>query len=369
MTPDSFSRPRVDNDVADARTAALWRAAERLVELGLDDVDGISYQGLGALAADLLERRGSPIPHRLLHHQRMARVAAMTAPALLTRVRAACDGPIVLLKGPEVAERYPQRARGYGDLDLLVPDGAHVQRALVEDGFSEVPDPERFVGVYHLPPLILNGAPLALEIHEAPNWPEGLTPPPSADLIGGATESALRLPGILAPAASHHALLLAAHAWSHAPLGRVRDLLDVGAILLEADDGETSRLAEAWGVPRLWQTTTEAINALVSGGRTWPLRLWAAHIPAVRAQNVLEEHLQRVLSPFWGYGTGFAARRSASAFLNEFQRASDETWPEKIGRSAVAVRRALTPTAKHRRLLGDSATRGQRRNTPPGPLQ
>ena len=98
----------------------------------------------------------------------------MTAPALLTRVRAACDGPIVLLKGPEVAERYPQRARGYGDLDLLVPDGAHVQRALVQDGFREVPDPERFVGVYHLPPLILNGAPLALEIHEAPNWPEGL---------------------------------------------------------------------------------------------------------------------------------------------------------------------------------------------------
>ncbi len=44
---------------------------------------------------------------------------ALAAQFVLGRVRDVCDGPILLVKGPEAAIRYPHGARGYGDLDLL----------------------------------------------------------------------------------------------------------------------------------------------------------------------------------------------------------------------------------------------------------
>jgi Uncharacterised nucleotidyltransferase len=354
------------DDTADSlRARALWSAAERLVQRGLHDVEGLTYQGLGPLAADTLERSGQAIPDRLLHQQRAVRVAALTAPALLAQVRAACEGPILLLKGAEVAERYPGRARGYGDLDLLVPDATSVQRALVEHGFQEVPDPEGlWYGIHHLGRLRWPGSSLELEIHSAPKWPEGLTPPVTIDLLAGAVESAVQVAGIGTPAAPKHAVLLAAHAWAHAPLGRVRDLLDVGALLTDADRGEAAGLAEAWGISRIWRTTVDAIDALVEGTTTWPLRLWAASIRDVRTQTVLEDHVQRLVSPFWAVEPWAATIRAGSALVNEIRPAFDEGWREKASRSAAAFRRAFAPVTRHRELLGGSATRGRRRNTP-----
>jgi hypothetical protein len=179
--------------------------------------------------------------------------------------------------------------------------------------------------------------------------------------------AAVETAGIFAPAPAHHALLLAAHAWAHQPLGRARDLLDVGVFAAEVDSSELSRLARAWGLGRLWSTTSAALAAFVSGRRTWPLRLWAGHVSELRVQTVVEQHLERLLAPFWGFRAETALRLSVRALGNELRPAFDETWSEKGRRTAAAVSRGFEPVTRHRALLGESATRGQRRNKPPEP--
>ena len=66
----------------------LWSAVERIVESKLEQTDRLCAHGLGPLAADLLERRGRPVPLALLQHQRAAvRLATLMAPAVIARVR------------------------------------------------------------------------------------------------------------------------------------------------------------------------------------------------------------------------------------------------------------------------------------------
>lgn len=349
-----------------SEAAVYWQAVRRIIEMRLDDVAGLSAHALGPLAADILEPRSMPVPLPYLHQQRIARVSALMAPALLGRIRDACDGPILLLKGPEAAARYPRRSRAFGDLDLLVPDAEEVQRALLDAGFVEEEDPEGiWVGIHHLTPLRWPGMPLKVEIHSELKWPEGIAAPRNEELFEGAVASAAGVSGILAPAASQHALVVAAHAWAHKPLGKARDLFDVGAFALEADSGELSRLARAWGLVPLWHTTTAALEALLGCRRTWPLRLWATHLSTLSLQTVLEEHLERSLSPYWGLPPRTAARRSASAFIDQFRPGVDEGWREKAARSATALRRPFTPVARHRDMLGESASRKRRTKTPP----
>jgi hypothetical protein len=340
----------------------FWRTVERLVESRLADTAGVCAHGLGPLAADLLERRGEPIPPAFLHEQRVARVAAISAPALLARVRNAWDGPLLLLKGPEVAARYPHHARSFVDLDLLVSDAEEAQRALLAAGFHEEEDPGGiFVGIHHLTPLRWAGLPLKIEIHTEPKWPEGLTPPSNEELFEAGTPTAAGVPNVLAPATAHHALLIAAHAWAHQPLARVRDLLDVGALAVDAEHAELAHLARVWGIASVWQTTRTTLDALLAGRRTTPLLLWAGHVQQVREQTVFEQHLERLLSPFWGLPTRTAVRHSTRALVNEFRPAFDETWSEKLRRSALALRRPGGSVATHRRRLGDSAQRRRRR--------
>ena len=137
--------------------------------------------------------------------------------------------------------------------------------------------------------------------------------------------------------------------------------MDVGALRVETDSAELERVARGWGLTRLWHTTTACLDALLVGTRTWPLRLWATHLAELREQTVLETHLERLLSPMWGYPPPIAARRVGSALANEIRPAWDEGWDEKVRRSAAAVRRALAPITEHQRKLGDSATRGRRK--------
>ena len=352
---------------ASSPARSFWSAVDRLVEPRLADVDGLSIHGLGPLAADLLQRLGRPIPLPFVQQLRAAGVANLTAPALVARVRNACaDGPMLLVKGPEAAVRYPRGARAFYDIDLLVPDAAKVQRALLAAGFVEEEDPEGlWIGIHHLAPVSWPGLPLRVEVHAQPKWPEGLTPPPIEELFDRAVPTALGVQGVLSPSPACHTLLIAAHAWAHQPLGRARDLLDVGALGVDADPTQLARLAESWGLAPVWRTTSAALDALLTARRTLPLRLWAAHTSELRVQTVLEDHFERVFSPFWGLPPGDATRRAASALRGELRPAFDEGWHEKMTRSAAALRRALVPVTRHRHLLGDSATRGRRRNKPP----
>jgi hypothetical protein len=345
---------------------ALWAALDALIFSKLDRPTGLLIHGLGPIAAEVLDRRGLAVPAAFRRQQREARVAALTAPAVLERVRAACDGPVLLMKGPEAAERYPGRARAYGDIDLLVPDAGRAQRQLRANGFVEQEDPEGiWVGIHHLGQLHWPGTRLAIEIHSEPKWLDGVPSPRTEELLEAAVPSRLGVADILAPHPGHHALLLAAHGWAHQPLGRVRDLIDVGAFRVEADPLELDLTARAWGVRRMWRTTNAALDAILDRQATWPLRLWAGHLREVRDETVLEAHLERLLAPLWGYPSREAARRVGRALVSEVRPAHDETWVQKVTRVATALRRPLAPLEAHRRKLGASATRGRR--LPPEP--
>ena len=306
----------------------------------------------------------APFPPQLERQQRLARIANLTAPVILERIRGTCEGPMVLLKGAEVAARYPGRARVFGDIDLLVPDAGRTQTQLLAAGF-EVQDSEvGWFGTRHLDRLRWPDTPLAVEIHSTPNWPDALRPPSAEELFEAAVPSRCGVSGILAPSAAHHTLLLAAHAWAHQPLGRLRDLVDVAAFRSEVDARELGTLARRWGIVRLWRTTSRSVDAVLAGESSWPLRLWARHVADIRRQTVLEAHLERFLAPFWGYPAGIAGRVVATAVANETRPALDEGWREKLGRSVSAVRRWRSPVDEHRRILGDAARRVRHRHGP-----
>ena len=61
-----------------------------------------------------------------------------------------------------------------------------------------------------------------------------------------AVPSATGINGLLAPSPAAHALLLAAHAWAHHPLGRIGDLIDVAAVLPADERPAAAALAQRW---------------------------------------------------------------------------------------------------------------------------
>src|SRR4051794_6757435 len=80
----------------------------------------------------------SPDPDMLADETRVA-VNEMAVRGLLARVRAACDGPLVLMKGAEVALDYGGPGlRSFGDVDLLTDDAERAQATLIAAGFQEV---------------------------------------------------------------------------------------------------------------------------------------------------------------------------------------------------------------------------------------
>jgi hypothetical protein len=289
----------------------------------------------------------------------------MAVEPLLKLVRASCDGPLVVMKGPEIAVRYPDGARAFGDLDLLVSDARAVHGQLRSAGFVEVGDPEFYYRLHHLRPVAWPTLPLHVEVHSAPKWPDRFTAPAATDVIATAVPSAVGVDGVLAPDAARHTLLLAAHSWAHEPLRRLRDIVDICAIGAEADPVEVERIARSWRLDRVWRTTAAVARALLGEGPDpLALRLWARHLPAARERTVLENHLQRWVAGYWAYPTRTAARQMLDAMLADVRPAFDEEGRAKLARTAKALRNALTPRSQHDLLLGEDATRGRRRNPP-----
>jgi hypothetical protein len=215
-------------------------------------------------------------------------------------VRDAHDGPLVVLKGPEVAAHYPDAVlRPYGDIDLLVPGPpSEWQRALLADGFIPIGDPRLYEDIHHERPLAPPGLPLHVELHSVPKWPDGFPRPRIAELLEAALPSSLGLDGVCTLDRAHHALVLAAHSWAHRPLRRVGELVDVAAMSDGLDPAELRALAARWGLLKIWDTSVAAAGALEGRRTTWPLRTWARHLPAVRERAVLESHAERWLSGF-----------------------------------------------------------------------
>ncbi len=186
----------------------LWARVEEIIS-GARSIEALRHHGVELIAANLWRRQGLPVPAELRTDEHAAALKALGVPVVLKHARAAYDGALVLMKGPEVGARYPAPTlRPFCDLDLLVDEPAAAHRAMVAAGFLEAGEPARYERAHHLRPLAWPGVPLFIELHREPNRPAWIAPLDTAELLELTQPSATGVPGLLAPVPAAHAVLL-----------------------------------------------------------------------------------------------------------------------------------------------------------------
>jgi hypothetical protein len=361
MSGAAGPNPLFSDSTSVERHRELWHALDRLLRAA--GPERAVLQGVGPLEAERRNRVGEPIPAALEIEARRAAFAMLSVQPLLRRIRDNCDGPLVLMKGPEIAIHYPGSARAFHDIDLLVPQPDRTHGQLREAGFAVAGDPDRFRPHHHLQPLKWPDLPLRVEIHGRPHWPEGLDAPAASSIIAASVLSTQGVEGILAPELPHHVLLVAAHAWAHEPLHRLRDLIDVRALAVSATREALEQTARSWGVTRLWRTTDRVTDAVLGWGRMpLHLRLWAGHLLELRERTVMQNHLRAWLAAYSALPISSALATTAHAVRDDVSRAPEERWAEKLARAVTASKNAGMPLSRHHRRLGEAATRGRTRN-------
>jgi Uncharacterised nucleotidyltransferase len=317
-----------------AEARALWSSVERV--LGEAELNGVLSHKLGALVAWLRRQRGAEVPPALAAAERSAALARLTVVPLLERIRASCDGPLVVIKGPELARLYPGQARSFVDVDLLVPDAPAVQRSLRAAGFGETG--EFYEDAHHLRPLKWPTLGLNVEVHKHPSWPKRLHPPRFDEILEAARPASAGVDGVLVPDPRQHALLVTAHAWKENPLGTMRDLVDAAAIATTASAAEIDATAADWGLNRIWHATRTTIDSLLEGRRLRrPLRWWAGHLEELRDRTVLEEYLRWWLQGFWKLPPHLALLDTCDGIRRQLRRRPGEGWGAKLVRSAQSA--------------------------------
>jgi Uncharacterised nucleotidyltransferase len=329
----------------------LWTRVDSFVERAPRTEDLLHHR-LAAIAAgrrDSPERSGYSA---LEDEERFAAWVALAARAVLDRVLTLYDKPVMVLKGPELACRYPDpRFRPYHDLDLLVEDSASAQRALLAAGCR--PAREHAVP-HHESPLVFPDLPLVIELHHRLKPLEFARLPDARRLLGDAVPSRWD-PRVLAPPPAQHAALVAAHAWDERPLRRIIDLVDVELLLTESGRDSAADVARVWGLERVWDCTLAAVDALFHGGAVpWTVRTWARNLPAVRERRRAEDLLTRMLAPFGAFPPRRAARVSVRNLLAVPRGRSGASWPGSLRRAPY----------DHPALAGDTAEVSSRATSP-----
>jgi hypothetical protein len=329
---------------------ALWRAVDAVIDRSPSSIDLRAHR-LHLLAARRFRALGRAVPEEFAADERLAAAVTLGAEITLERARAAYDGTLVLMKGLEVARRYPSPTlRPFRDVDLLVDHAEEAQRALIAAGFTPVGIADRaYRDRHHLRPLTLPGLPVLLELHRRPVWISWAPPPSTAELLSDAVESATGIPGLLALSPAHHALVLAAHSWDGTPLRRILDLVDVSVVAQEADPVELWDAARRWRVDGVWRTMSAAADAVLYGapGLPWHVRLWAGRAEAARDRSMGRDHVARLLSPFSVLPPKEALGVAAAAFARGVRRAEGETWRVKSARIRRAFRHAFERVSVH----------------------
>jgi hypothetical protein len=337
-------RPRVP--LASAVLASLELALERATE------PEVREHRLEIFAARKARRQQRTIPETFAAEEAWSAVRGLAVNELLRRI-AEPSAPLILLKGPELAEFYPEPIlRTYRDLDVLTDDPERLQQELCARGFQLIGDPRLYEGIHHLRPIAWPGLPLAVELHRAPKWIEPVAPPGFAELRELAFPSRVGIDNVLALPPAAHAVVAAVHSWAHEPLRRLRDLIDVALLLEEADPSEAELLADRWGVGRLWLSTVAACEAFAF--RTplpWPLRPWAQNVATVRQRTVLETHLSRLLAPFASLPPRVALRVVRRSAIREALPKQGESWFQKLTRMRRAVANAFVSRSDHDEAL------------------
>ncbi|MEA2662420.1 MAG: putative nucleotidyltransferase, partial [Chloroflexota bacterium] len=328
-------------------TDALWAGVDRVIDRAWS-LDDLQSHRLQLLAARRWRQCGRELPSRLRSQEHTATVLSLLSPYVLARARAAYDGTIVLMKGPEVGARYPDPIlRPYCDLDLLVDDAPAAQRAFLAAGFTTLGEDAAYEGRHHLCPLRAPDVPLKVEVHRRIEWPKWGPPPDTEELLASAVPSAIGVDGLLALRPDHHALALAAHSWSGAPLRRILDLVDIAAVTEDLDRRAVAAIARGWGIEGVWRTMIDAADALlleVPGARVPP---WARDIRDVRDSTVFENHLARLLGPLWALPLHRGLHVAVRAVADDLRPTVGESWAVKRGRARRAVLHPTTPLAEH----------------------
>lgn len=335
----------------------LWQAVDALIDRATRLPD-LEFHRLHLLAARRWRATGKLVPRNLQEAERNAAILTLVAPIVLKQARDAYDRTMVLMKGPEIACRYPDAAlRPFGDLDVLVPDAAEAQRALLAAGFVLAGTPEPYQDIHHVQPVRWPGSPLNVELHDRPKWIEGLPGPSRAELLASAVGGSTGVAGVLALPPELHAISIAAHAWAHSPLARLGHLVDLAAVTDGLDRAELDRLARSLSIGRAWRASIEVGDSLFAGARRpAPLRLWARNLEAVREPTVLESHLGRWLPPWWALRPRDALRANGFTLSRELGPLGDEPWAAKARRTRRALRNATRRLSDHQRTLGEEGS-------------
>jgi hypothetical protein len=325
----------------------LWERVGELADRAplLSD---LRHHRLQLVAASRMRSRGEDLPAELHAEERRQAAAFLAAPVLLRHIRSLCEGRLVLIKGAEAGARWPNpRLRPSKDVDLLVDDAPAVHAALMAAGFVAVEDPALFSELHHLAPLGLPGLPLTVEIHLSPHWPADVAP--SVDEIAEASSPcALGIEGILAPSAAHHAVLLAAHAWSHEPLGRLGSLADVALMNEEAGRQASAAVAHAWDVDRLWNATVRTVDEQLYGAaQSARGPIWKRHLGSARERTVFEAHVARVSGPIASASPSRVPGAVLGAVGATLLPSPGEDLTTKVRRSVRAARRASVRKSTH----------------------
>jgi hypothetical protein len=349
---------------------SIWDQLDRLI----DEAPGIGVlraHALHLLAAQRWRSLARPIPGDLLEQERRSAVTALVVPSLLERIRDACEGKIVILKGPEVAALYPDPAlRTFNDLDLLVEDADAAQRQLLAAGFEEVADPpwvipggnadrDPFANIQHARPVLWPGVPLPIELHRWPNWPRWLDLPPVPELLASSVPATVEIDGVSTLLPEYHALVLVAHSWTHEPLTRMRDIVDIALMTDAAGRNRVAAVADGWGMRRVWNSTISIADACLQNGTqpTLSQRIWARNLDPLRERTVFESHLESWVSGFWAVPPLEALKLLAGNLLGDLRPATGEQWGPKLARTASAFKNALKPKSAHDRQLGGASRR------------
>lgn len=350
---DAVSEPRSGRDLQVADDA-LWRCVDDVIERSPSSVDLRAHR-LHLLAAQRFRALGQPVPEKFAADERLAAAVTLAAEITLERARAAYDGTLVLMKGLEVARRYPSPTlRPFRDLDLIADRPEQAQRALIAAGFVSVGmDDRAYEDRHHLRPLRLPGLPVLVELHRRPVWISWGSPPSTAELLSDAVPSATGISGVLALSSAHHALALAAHSWEGTPLRRILDLVDVTLIAREADPVELWDAARRWRLDGVWRTMAAAADAVLFGAPAlpWHVRLWAGSVERARDRSMVRDHAARLLSPFSVLPLNEALGVAAGALGDTVGPVEGESWRVKAARMRRALRHAFERVSVHNASL------------------
>lgn len=336
-------------------TGTLWEAVDGLVDR-CPEPENLRGHRLQLLAAKRWRETGRSVPEVIVLDELQAFVRMRAAHRILADLGAAYDGPVMVLKGLEIAAYYPApELRVVTDLDVLVEDAERAYEAAVAAGFHPVGYDERYYAAeHHVRPLVHpDDRTIVLEIHRRPNWVPWALAPSAPELIASGAPSRLGVPGLLAPPPEQHAVLAAVHSWNDTPLRRVGDLLDVLALLQHAPDEAADEIAARWGVAGVWQTTVSgARTVILSQSAPWWLSRFASDLLEIRDRTVFENHLRTWMGPLLALPLRGAIVELGYVLHSELVPQEGESWGNRARRIWAAARNLNRANREHLEVMG-----------------